>query len=163
MTTLALPVGGPIGYTSICRQNTITPSTSPSLLQRLMEGFNQTVTFSDYGTSIECLFSSAQDALREGALSPDARAMLIAAVDSAVAFLFNRPHGVEAPDVEIWDSGKIGFEWYVSPTRVVNATIDRNGRLVYSALIGQNRIGGVAFVDGEWPNDLIRAISDIRS
>ena len=128
-----------------------------------MAGFRETVTFSAYEDSLESLQRCAEAAIRNDALSPDAQAMLAGAMDPAEAFLVNRPHGVEAPEVEIWDSGKIAFEWYAAPTRIVNATIDRSGRLVYSALIGQARIGGVAYGEGKWPSDLIRAISDIRS
>jgi hypothetical protein len=162
MSTLAISRHS-IGHSSIIRRYAVSFSALavPSLMDRLAELFRDAVTFSDYRDSIEELESRLIEATEN--LEPTSVANLAASFVPAMEFLMARPLGVLKPDVDVWESGKIAFQWYVSRTRVVDATIDGHRRLVFSALIGQARRGGVEFFDGEWPADIVQAIRDIRA
>lgn len=163
MSTLTLDHRTGIGHPSIIRGYAVTfGEFKSSLLQRLWELYRGAVTFAPYRDSVSQLIAGINDVMTEG-IDEHSANDLMATLTPAIEFLMARPLDVAPPEVDVWESGKIGFEWYVAPNRIVDATIDRNRRLVFSALIGQTSRGAVDFVDGEWPSELIAAIRDVRS
>lgn len=162
MTAFALTRRPFIGLSSINRGYAISlTSFGPHLLDRLLSVFRLPFTFSSYNESLEQLFDQANASLADNELTDEAKHRLVATVWPAAEFLVARPLTVREPEVEVWGDGRVGMEWYFGKGRVVNATIDANRRLVFSAIIGQARKGEVAFVDNEWPSALIDAIDEI--
>src|ERR1700687_2065982 len=163
MSTLAAVGRNALGLSSISRGYAITfADLASSLTERLIATFHGAITFAAYTRSISELKTEISAALDSDNHSADVKDRLLAAVGPALAFLISRPLGAPEPVVDVWDSGKIGFEWYLGRGRIVDATIDGNRRLVFSAMVGQERRGGVFFVDGEWPIQLVQAINEIR-
>jgi hypothetical protein len=140
----------------------MSPRIGQGLMDLLLTGYQSTMTFEGHEETLETLEERVEAVTQGNDLSSESLDTLQAALEPACTFLVNRPLGVASPDVDVWDDGKIALEWYVAPRRIVNATIDRNGRLVYSALIGEETLGGAEFVAGKWPRELLRAIRLIQ-
>jgi hypothetical protein len=162
MTTLVLPRG--VGHASIVRGYAVTLGTTlgvKTLLERLWELYRRPVTFEQYRDSVSALVTEVSTAMEGDELSDEAKSRAFRAVTPAIEFLLARPLHVPAPEVEVWPNGTIAFEWYQGQGMIVNAAIDGNRRLAFSALIGQTRRSGIDFIDGEWPGLLVQSIQAI--
>jgi hypothetical protein len=84
------------------------------------------------------------------------------AADTAIKLLLSRPMSVPLPEIDVRQNGKIEFEWYQNPRKLVSFTIDQNGRLVYSALIDGEKIGK-AFLQSEWVPEVVTTIKRVMA
>ncbi len=154
-----------VGFSGLRRANTMSrPANAKSLRTLLVEGYAGVAFYKPYEDSQNNLVDVAEEALSDqSGLSDVAKTRLRGALFAAHDFLLNRPLGVPIPEVEVWDSGKIGFEWYVAPDKIVTATIDEHRRLAFSALRGLERDSGVRILDAQWPKQLIEIIHSVVS
>lgn len=154
-----------LGFTFLRRGNSVTVQSLniQTLGERLREGYQRPAIFEPYKRSILELYAAAVHATSEESdLSADAKQRVCAVMPHAEDFLTNRPYRVPAPTVEVWDNGKVAFEWYERPDRIVTATIDELGRLAFAATEGGDRSTGMRVADGQWPVELIAWIKRVK-
>ncbi len=147
-----------VGFSSLRRANSISVQEMelPTLGDRLREGYDGPAVYEHHKASIYDLCQVTNQALGAGSeLAQLAKERLQFAFLHARDFLTNRPNNIAAPTVEVWDNGRVVFEWYVNPSRIVTASIDELGRLAFAAQDDGERGTGVRTVDGQWPQELL--------
>lgn len=154
-----------VGFSSLRRGNSVAVEEMhlPTLGDRLREGYDGPAVYEHLKDSIYELCDAAKEAQsKESDLGPQARDRLQFAFLHARDFLTNRPSNTPAPTVEVWDNGRVVFEWYTDPSRVVTASIDELGRLAFAAQNDGRRRTGFEFVDGQWPQELLTWIKRVK-
>jgi hypothetical protein len=131
----------------------------PAVFRELMR---EPVTYAPYRESLVELIDVIQfvldnaDELEDGALTH-----LFTAANLAFELLLSRPSGVPRPHIDFRQNGKIEFEWYETPRKVVSFTIDHNRKIVFSALIGSESVGGTGLAAGKWPEEVVKLIKRV--
>jgi hypothetical protein len=166
MTTVAqFREADAVGFLLLRRGNSVSIQEMgmKTLGDRLRQGFEGAAVYEPYKTNILELYETVITALSvDSELSPEGRERLIPSLLHAEDFLTNRPFGVSPPTVDVWESGKVALEWYVSPERIVTATIDQFGRLAFAAMKGVDRMSAFASAEGQWPAHLVSWIKKIK-
>jgi hypothetical protein len=92
----------------------------------------------------------------------EAMAVMEETFELAYRFLQLLPLGIETPSITVEPDGQIAFEWYRLPNRVLSVSIDPNGYLHFSALLGthRNRYGTEPF-GASLPIDISRLINQV--
>ena len=128
---------------------------------RLQETNESEISIPD--TIIE-LYHLYDECKTEGWDGAEAIAVMEETFQLAYRFLQLLPLGIEIPSIIVEQDGQIAFEWYRSPNRVLSVSIDPNGYLHFSALLGthRNRNGTEPFV-ASLPIEIIRLITQVSN
>jgi hypothetical protein len=154
-----------LGFSFIRRGNSVTVVDLgvATLGERLRKGYEGAAIYEPYKETIFELYEAVDRAVcAESDLRDQEKARVRVAMLHAEDFLINRPLRVAAPTVDVWENGRIAFEWYDRPDRIVTATIDELGRLAYAAMAGGERGTGFRMVEGQWPMELIAWIKKVK-
>jgi hypothetical protein len=87
----------------------------------------------------------------------------IEAYRNAYTFIEVLPPTIPAPTIGAEPDGQVTIEWYVSPTRTVSISIDRDGFLHYAALFGVSSAFGTEPFLGELPSQISHLIARLHA
>lgn len=87
----------------------------------------------------------------------------LSAAEAAIELLLSRPRSLPLPEFDVRPNGKIEFEWYQGPRNLISFTIDHNRKLVYSALIGDEKIGASKTVGDQWPVEVLDLVKRVKA
>lgn len=144
------------------------PNFLTDILARLPDTLRDTVrepyTYAPYRDSLNHLMEVVQH-VSNGECELDALAYprFVAAAATAIEILIYRPMSVPLPEIDVRQSGKIEFEWYQGPRKLVSFTIDNNRKLVCSALIGTEKIPITSYLQSQWPPAIVALIKRVMA
>jgi hypothetical protein len=153
----------PIGKSSQNQKPSFLGDILARLPDAVRETFREPHIYAAHRDSVNHFMEIVED-VRAGECEVDAESyskFLDAAV-AAIELLLSRPMSVPLPEIDVRQNGKIEFEWYQSPRKLVSFTIDQNRRLVYSALIDGEKIGK-AFLQSEWAPEVVTTIKRVMA
>lgn len=83
-------------------------------------------------------------------------------IAAAYNFLLALPRGSELPELDASPEGEIIFEWYRSPVRLLNVTINKQNEVAFAALMGGHyRNHGTLFFNKKIPEEIISLIKKV--
>jgi hypothetical protein len=162
MTIVPL-VDRPVGFTGLRRANSMAVRMlkMKTLGERLRDGYAGSAVYEHHKDSIYELCSATDYGKHSPEFDDVAKERLGFAAEHAQDLLTNRPRDVPAPTVEAWENGRIVFEWYTTPSRIVTASIDDVGRLAFAAQNDGHRGTGMGMANGQWPQELLTWIKRV--
>lgn len=123
---------------------------------------SHSVTF-DRSDSYATLIDAYEDCRESNWDGYDAAPALIDAYISARRVLQGLPSFIPSPEIDVTPQGKILFEWYRAPRKVLTMTIGPTGEMAYALLSGRSKRSGtdliVDFLPKQVLNDLQRLYS----
>lgn len=144
------------------------PEFMRELLARLPDAIRDTTrephTYAGYRDSLTLFLDMVKHVCNDATdLEPEATPAFYLAASAALELLLSRPSAIPLPHIDVRSNGKIEFEWYENPRKLVTLTVDQHRKIVFAALIGEDRVGDKAWIASEWPSDLVSAIKRVTA
>jgi hypothetical protein len=135
------------------------------LLLRLPRAIRDVVSlphyYAPYRDSINQLCEMIESVqLGDVELDNKAQSQFMEAAYIAGELLLVRPESIPIPQLDVRDDGKIEFEWYDSPRKLVSFTISRDRVIVCTGIRGNQQMGVRDIVSTQWPRGVLSTIRD---